>query len=188
MPVIKKLDKKTFALQKKIYGLSYCIPNLATQLPYELFGIEAFSFKNVYLQCIGQQLQHELNDHGQIGTIYRSLINYILEKHGRALNIPRITFHNCTRSPITRILFIHKMLACIHLKYKLEKFLLLPTPLEKVWMESLNNHPHITPHSSIKFLYKLLLHHITDIYHLTLPMGDCLKDHNDFKYYYTTPT
>jgi hypothetical protein len=38
MPSIKKLDKKLYALQKKICGLSNCTPNVATQFPHELLA------------------------------------------------------------------------------------------------------------------------------------------------------
>ena len=62
LPAIKKLDKKIIALHKTICGLPKCTSNITTQLPYDLFGIDAFSLKNAYLRCIGEQLQHALND------------------------------------------------------------------------------------------------------------------------------
>jgi hypothetical protein len=43
LPAIKKLDKKIIALHKTICGLPRCTSNIATQLPHDLFGIEAFS-------------------------------------------------------------------------------------------------------------------------------------------------
>jgi hypothetical protein len=52
MPTIKKLDKKIISLQKKICGLPLCTPNIATQLPRVLFGLDTFSIKNAYLTCI----------------------------------------------------------------------------------------------------------------------------------------
>ena len=45
LPTIIKLDKKIIAIQKRICGLSKCIPNIVTQLPHDMFGIEAFSLK-----------------------------------------------------------------------------------------------------------------------------------------------
>ena len=45
LPTIKKLDKKIIAIQKKICGLPKCTPNVVTQLPHDMFGIEAFSLK-----------------------------------------------------------------------------------------------------------------------------------------------
>jgi hypothetical protein len=48
MPTIKKLDKKIISLQKKICGLPMCTPNVATQLPHDLFGLEAFSIPHMY--------------------------------------------------------------------------------------------------------------------------------------------
>jgi ribosomal protein L32 len=106
MPSIKKLDKKLYALQKKICGLPNCTPSDTTQLPHELFSMEAFSFKTAYLRCIGEQLKHALNDKGRLGKIYTGLINYLLAKFGGALNLHRLTSHDCVRSPITRTLFL----------------------------------------------------------------------------------
>ena len=45
LSAIIKLDKKIIAIQKKIYGLPKCTPNVVTQLPHDMFGIEAFSQK-----------------------------------------------------------------------------------------------------------------------------------------------
>jgi hypothetical protein len=92
MPSIKKLDKKLYALQKIICGFPNCAPSVAIQLPHDLFGMEAFSFKTAYLRCIGEQLKHALNDRGQIGKIYAVLISYLLAKFGGAFNL---TFHDC---------------------------------------------------------------------------------------------
>ena len=39
LPAIIKLDKKIIAIQKKIYGLPKCTPNIVTQLPHDMFGI-----------------------------------------------------------------------------------------------------------------------------------------------------
>ena len=43
IPAIKKLDKKIIALHKTICGIPKCTSDIATQLPYNLFGIESFS-------------------------------------------------------------------------------------------------------------------------------------------------
>jgi hypothetical protein len=105
MPTIKKLDKKIFTLQKKICSLPICTPNVATQLPHDLFGLEAFSIKNAYLTCIGEQLRNALNDTGRLEKIYIGLTNYILAKHGGALKLSRIKQQDCIRSPTTRTLY-----------------------------------------------------------------------------------
>jgi len=52
LPIIKKLDKKIIGIQKNICGLPKCIANVIAQLPFEYFGLEAFSLKNAYLCCI----------------------------------------------------------------------------------------------------------------------------------------
>ena len=54
LSAIKKLDKKIIALHKTICGLPKCTSNIATQFPRDLFGIEVFLLKNVYLRCIGE--------------------------------------------------------------------------------------------------------------------------------------
>ena len=46
IPAIKKLDKKIIALHKTICGIPRCTSNITTQLPHNLFGIEAFSLQN----------------------------------------------------------------------------------------------------------------------------------------------
>ena len=98
---IKKLDKHIIRLYKNFYGLPNSTPNITTQLPHELFGIEAFSLTNANLRCIGEQLRDALNDSGQLGKIYQGLIHYIIAKHGGAKSIFCITNSACTRSPIT---------------------------------------------------------------------------------------
>lgn len=60
LSTIKKLDKKISTLQKEIYGLPNCTPNVTTQLLYNLFGMEALSLKNAYFGCIGKQLRNTL--------------------------------------------------------------------------------------------------------------------------------
>ena len=130
LPAIKKLDKRIIALHKTICGLPKCMSNAVTQLPQDMFGTAAFSLKNAYLTCIGEQLINALNDTRRLGKIYNGLTTHILAKHGGALNLPRISRHDCIRSPITRTFFLLKTIGGIHLKSKLEKFLLLPTSLE----------------------------------------------------------
>jgi hypothetical protein len=56
LPTINKLDKILIRLQKDIYGLPKSSPNVMTQLPHNMFGLEAFSLRNAYLRCIGEQL------------------------------------------------------------------------------------------------------------------------------------
>ena len=50
IPTIKKLDKKIIGIPKAICGLHKCTANIITQLPHDLFGLEAFSLKNAYLR------------------------------------------------------------------------------------------------------------------------------------------
>jgi hypothetical protein len=101
LPTINKLDKILIRLQKSIYGLPNCTPNVTTQLPTEMFGLQAFSLRNAYLRCIGEQLRDALNDPGKLGSIYQGLTNYIFAKNGGAAEVSRITKQACIRSPIT---------------------------------------------------------------------------------------
>ena len=100
MSVIRKLDKKIIATQKSIYRLPKCMSNAITKLPQNLYGLDAFSFKNAYIRCIREQLQSALNDKGRLGKIYNGLTRYILAKHGGSQNIPRIKTYDCLDHPL----------------------------------------------------------------------------------------
>ena len=116
LPVIKKLDKNIIGIQKIICGLPKCTANIITQLPHDLFGLEAFLLKNAYLRCISEKFRNALNDPERLGTIYKGITQHILAKHGGTLNIPRIKYQDCIRSPTTRTLFHLKKEGGIHLK------------------------------------------------------------------------
>ena len=188
LPAIKKLDKKIIALHKTICGIPKCTSNIATQLPHNLFGIEAFSLKNAYLRCIGEQLQHALNDTGRLGAIYNGLLQFILAKFGGSEGIPRIKYHQCVRSPITRTLFLLKQEAGVHLKSTMEKNLISTSPLENAWMKEAQNIHNLNPKTSLKLLQKLLLHNILKLEQITLPNGLHLMSPSDFKNYHSNPT
>ena len=188
LPAIKKLDKKVLALHKNICGLPKCMSNAVTQLPQVMFGMEAFSLKNAYTTCIGEQLINALNDKGRLGKIYNGLTNYILAKHGGSLNLPRITQHDCIRSPITRTLYLLKTTNGAHLKSTLQKFPLLPTPLETQWLQQTQNLPTSTPTTSLKYLHNLILHNITELKHITHSNGTRLMTNDEFKTHYVPPT
>ena len=70
IPTINKLDKTFIRLQKSICGHLKCAPNVMTQLPTKIFGLGAFSLKNAYLKCIGEQLRNAFNDPRKLGDIY----------------------------------------------------------------------------------------------------------------------
>jgi hypothetical protein len=70
LSTINKLDKILIRLQKDICGLPKSSPNIMTQMPHTMFGLEALSLRNAYLCCIGEQLWEALNDTGRLGTIY----------------------------------------------------------------------------------------------------------------------
>jgi hypothetical protein len=130
MPTIQKLNTKIFAFQKKICGLPLCTPNITTQLPHDLFGVEAFSIKNAYFTCINKLLRNTLNDIGRLRKIYIGLTNYILTKHGGALSLTCIKHTDCIRSPSTRTIFLFKEKAHVHIKSMLLIFHYIPHPLK----------------------------------------------------------
>ena len=156
MLALKKLDKKIIAIQKTICGMPKCMSNKITQLPHNLFGLEAFSSKNAYLRCIGGQLQNALNDKGRLGRIYNGLTQYILAQHGGADNIPRIKKTDCMKSPITRTFFLLKHEGKVYLKSTLQNFLFDLTPLEIIWQQETQKHTTLNTQLSQKLLQKLL--------------------------------
>jgi hypothetical protein len=108
IPDIKKLDKKLISLTKKVYGLPQSTPNIAVQLPYEMFGMQATSFLTSYARTLGDQLTQALNDKGQLGKIYKGLVQNIIAKNGGATTLLRMTKQACHRSPTLRTLYILK--------------------------------------------------------------------------------
>jgi hypothetical protein len=187
--IIKKLDKKIISIQKTICGLPKCTANVITQLPHELFGLEAFSLKNVYLRCIGEQLRNALNDQGRLGIIYKGLIHHILARYGGAEEIPRITQYDCIRSPTIRTLFLLKKAGRIHLKSTNPNFLLYMTKLEQEWRaQATSELPHLNPALLLKLLHKLLIHNIYKIQHITLTNRTNLMSSDVFKTYHKTPS
>ena len=167
MPAIQKLDKIIIATQKPIYRLPICMSNAITQLPQNLYGLDAFSFENAYLRCIGEQLQNTLNDKGPLGKIYNSLTRYILVKHGGFQNKPRNKTYNCLKSPITRTLFVLKHEGKLHLKSTHQLSLDLAS-LEQAWVQEMQNEPQVDNPQAYKLLQKLLFVNITDLKQIIL--------------------
>ena len=155
LPSITKLYKKIIGIQKTICGLSKCIANVITQLPHNMFGLEAFSLKNAYLRCISEQLRNTPNDKGRLGIIYKGLIQHILAKNGGAKDIPRIKYQDCIRSPTTRTLFLMKIEGVVYLKSIETNFHLNKTELEEEWRTT-TELPHLNPTLSLKLLHKLI--------------------------------
>ena len=120
--------------------------------------------------------------------IYNGLTNYIPAKHGGSLNLPRIIQYDCIRSLITRTLYLLKTTSGALLKNTLEKFLLLPTPLETQWMQQTQNISTLIPTTSLKYLHKLILYNIAELKHITHSNGTHLMTNDEFKTYYVTPT
>jgi hypothetical protein len=76
----------------------------------------------------------------------------------------------------------------MHLQSELDKFPLLPIPLERQWMAATSTHPQYPLQRSLRILNTLLLHHIIDLSQLTLSGGTQFMDQHDFQVYYATST
>jgi hypothetical protein len=187
LPTLNKLDKILIRLQKDICGLPKSSPIVMIQLPHTMFGLEAFSLRNAYLCCIGEQLREALNDTGRLGTIYQGLTNYIFAKNGGTQNILRITKNACVHSPITRTLFLLKHVAGTHIRSTHPNFPLSPTQLETSWITQAQLHHNINLPLCHHFLNKLLLCHITNLSQITLRNGTHLMTSVEFQTYYHKP-
>ena len=188
LPTINKLDKILIHLQKDLCGLPKSSSNIMIQPPHNMFGLEAFSLRNAYLCCIGEQLRARLKNTGQLGIIYQGLTNYIFAKHDGVQNIPRITPNACVCSPITCILFLLKHVARTHIRSTHPYFLLSPTPLETSWITQAHLHDNITLLLYHHFLNKLLVCHITKLSQITLPNGTHLMTPIEFQIHHQKPT
>jgi hypothetical protein len=112
-----------------------------------------------------------------------------LAKYGGAEDIHRIKYHDCTKSPTTRTLFLMKKEGGAHLKNIETNFQLHETELETEWKsQATTNLPKLNNELSLKLLYKLLTQNIHKIKHITLPNGTHLISPTDFQTYYKTPT
>jgi hypothetical protein len=177
-----------FSLHKSIYGLPKSGPNVMTQLLHSMFGLEAFSLRNAYLRCRGEQLLDALNNTGRLDIIYQGLTNYIFAKNGGAQNIPRITKQACVRSPISRTLYLSKHVAGTHIRKHQDNFLLSPTPLETEWLTQAHAHLNLNINLCHHFLRKLLHSYITNLSQITLPNGTHLMTSQDFQRYHHKST
>jgi hypothetical protein len=70
--------------------------------------MQATSFLTSYTRTLGDQLTQALNDKGQLGKIYKGLVQHIIAKNGGATTLLRMTKHACHRSPTLRTLYILK--------------------------------------------------------------------------------
>ena len=133
LPTIRKLDKLLIRLQKTICSLPKSAPNVTTQLPHHLFGLNAFSLTQAYLRCIGEQLRDALNDPGILGSIYQGLTNYIFSLYGGSKN-STIPTAACLHSPITRSIYLLKTSGRIHLRKYMDGSHITMQPLETKWL------------------------------------------------------
>ena len=164
-PDIKKLDKIISKITKETCRIPRSTANILTHLSHENFGINATSLLPDYIHCIGQQLLQALNDQGQLGTIYQGLTKYITAKYGSSLHLPKLKQQACSRSPITRTLFLLNKEYEIHITTASKAFPIKQTQLELAW-KSTPAYVSFTAESKIqsqKFLDKLYIYGITTI-------------------------
>ena len=180
LPTIHKLDKLLIRIQKSICGLPRSAPNVTTQLPHNLFGLNAFSLTQAYLRCIGEQLRDALNDPGILGNIYQGLTNYIFSLHGGSKN-PKIPAAACLHSPTTRTIYLLKTSTRIHFRKYMDGSHITTHPLEKKWLSQRIQHPYINIKTSLRYIHKLYLYNITDITQLTQSCGTKLMSILDLK-------
>ena len=183
LPTIHKLDKLLIRLQKSICGLPKSAPNITTQLPHNLFGLNAFSLTQAYLRCIGEQLRDALNDPGILGSIYQGLTNYIFSLYGGSRN-PTIPTAACLHSPITRTIYLLKTSGKIHFRKYMDGSHIITHPLETKWLTQRLQHPYINIKTSLRYIHRLYLLNITDITQLTQNCGTKLMTIQDIKRMY----
>ena len=179
-PTIHKLDKLLIRLQKSICGLPRSASNVTTQLPHNLFGLNAFSLTQAYLRCIGEQLRDALNDPGKLGNIYQGLTNYIFSLHGGSKN-SKIPAAACLHSPTTRTIYLLKTSGRIHFRKYMDGSHITTHPLETKWLSQRIQHPYINIKTSLCYIHKLYLYNITDITQLTQSCGTKLMPILDLK-------
>ena len=183
LPTIHKLDKLLIRLQKSICGLPKSAPNVTTQLPHNLFGLNAFSLTQAYLRCIGEQLRDALNDPGILGGIYQGLTNYIFSLYGGSKN-PTIPTAACLHSPITRTIYLLKTFGRIHFRNYMDGSHITTHPLEIKWLTQRLQHPYINIKTSLCYIHRLYLLNIIDIIQLTQNYGTKLMTIQDIKRLY----
>ena len=183
LPTIHKLDKLLIRLQKSIYGLPKSAPNITTQLPHNLFGLNAFSLIQAYLRCIGEQLTDALNDPRILGNIYQGLTNYIFSLHSGSKN-PTIPTAACLHSPTTRTIYLLKNSRRIHFKNYMDGSHITTHPLETKWLAQRIQHPHINMKISLQYIHRLYLLNITNITQLTQKCETKLMTIQDIKRQY----
>lgn len=179
---------KVIGIQKVTCRLPNCTANVITQLPHEVFELEAFSLTNAYVQCIGEQLINALNDPGRLGLIFNGLIQHILAKYGGVEEIPRIKQNEYIRSSTTQTLFFLKKLeestSKVHTNFQLHT-----TKSEHEWRaQAINILSHLNSELSFDILHQLLIHNIYTTKHITFPNRTNFMTSDNFKTYYKTPT
>ena len=180
LPTIHKLDKLLIRLQKSICGLPKSAPNVTTQLPHNLFGLNAFALTQTYFRCIEKQLRDALNDPGILGSIYQGLTNYIFSLYGGSRN-PTIPTAACLHSPITRSIYLLKTSGRIHFRKYMDGSHITMQLLETKWLSQRLQHPYINLKTSLCYIHRLYLLNITNITQLTQNCGTKLMTIQDIK-------
>lgn len=100
--ILDKVDKVLSKLTKEMCNICKSTTNILTHLTNDNFGKKnTTSVLPYYVDCISQQLVQALNDPRQLGIIYKGLTNY-----EGSLDLPKLKYQVCTRSPITITLYL----------------------------------------------------------------------------------
>jgi disulfide oxidoreductase YuzD len=151
-----------------------------TQLPHNLFGMDAFSFKTSCLKCIGEQFRDALNDQGRLGTIYKGLTKFLMAKYGGSTTLTKITIATCLHSPTTRTIAL-LIENDVQIKSFDQNFHATCTEIEQQW-ENRKHKLTIQQQANIqKLLYKLYTFNVYILNNITMPNRITLMNPKDFK-------
>lgn len=100
-------------IDKDHMRFSQRLPNIITQLPWDAFGIDAFSILPRYATTLSEQLTQTRKNPNPLGDIYQ--VKYIANKYGRIEYLPLLKYQACSKSTTTKISYILKKNFNIHL-------------------------------------------------------------------------
>lgn len=93
-------------IDKDHMRFSQRLPNIITQLPWDAFGIDAFSILPRYATTLSEQLTQTRKNPNPLGDIYQ--VKYIANKYGRIEYLPLLKYQACSKSTTTKISYILK--------------------------------------------------------------------------------
>jgi hypothetical protein len=147
--------------------------------------MNAFSFKNAYLKCIGEQLRDALNDQGRLGIIYKGLTKFILAKYDGSTILTTITTAACLHSPITLTIALLNDNK-VHVHNFDQTFYTTSTSLENEWTNRQHILTSLQQTNTQKLLQKLYTFNIYTLNDLVMEDSITLINPNHFKKQYNS--